>query len=170
MADGTLQPVMLAVLVLTPLALHEVLSTLTQAAQSATRAHRAPAQSSATRTSASQPSQVASPKSPALSPVPKRSNTSVPRPCSTKARAWSATMRRLLFISSANAGQWTTMARGSPANGGWYSAKSGPPRPSRKKGCISGGLPRDELREAAHGPEYVRVQLIVVRDEPETLL
>ena len=37
-ADGTLQPVMLAVLVLTPLALHEVLSTLTQAAQSATRA------------------------------------------------------------------------------------------------------------------------------------
>ncbi len=37
-ADGTLPPVMLAVLVLTPLALHEVLSTLTQAAQSATRA------------------------------------------------------------------------------------------------------------------------------------
>ncbi len=36
-ADGTLPPVMLAVLVLTPLALHEVLSTLTQAAQSATR-------------------------------------------------------------------------------------------------------------------------------------
>ncbi|MFT3859791.1 thiol reductant ABC exporter subunit CydC [Micropruina sp.] len=34
---GTLPPVMLAVLVLTPLALHEVLSTLTQAAQSATR-------------------------------------------------------------------------------------------------------------------------------------
>lgn len=37
-ADGTLAPVLLAVLVLTPLALHEVLSTLTQAAQSATRA------------------------------------------------------------------------------------------------------------------------------------
>ncbi|MFT3969573.1 MAG: thiol reductant ABC exporter subunit CydC [Micropruina sp.] len=37
-ADGTLPPVMLAVLVLTPLALHEVLATLTQAAQSATRA------------------------------------------------------------------------------------------------------------------------------------
>lgn len=36
-ADGSLPPVMLAVLVLTPLALHEVLSTLTQAAQSATR-------------------------------------------------------------------------------------------------------------------------------------
>lgn len=36
-ADGTLPPVMLAVLVLTPLALHEVLSTLTEAAQSATR-------------------------------------------------------------------------------------------------------------------------------------
>ncbi|MFT4296325.1 MAG: ATP-binding cassette domain-containing protein, partial [Micropruina sp.] len=37
-ADGTLPPVMLAVLVLTPLALHEVLATLTQSAQSATRA------------------------------------------------------------------------------------------------------------------------------------
>lgn len=37
-AAGTLEPVMLAVLVLTPLALHEVLSTLTQAGQSATRA------------------------------------------------------------------------------------------------------------------------------------
>lgn len=36
-ADGVLPPVMLAVLVLTPLALHEVLSTLTQAVQSATR-------------------------------------------------------------------------------------------------------------------------------------
>lgn len=37
-ADGSLPPVMLAVLVLTPLALHELLATLTQAAQSATRA------------------------------------------------------------------------------------------------------------------------------------
>lgn len=37
-AAGTLQPVMLAVLVLTPLALHEVLATLTQAGQGATRA------------------------------------------------------------------------------------------------------------------------------------
>ena len=37
-AAGTLPPVMLAVLVLTPLALHEVLTTLTQAAQSGTRA------------------------------------------------------------------------------------------------------------------------------------
>lgn len=37
-AAGTLPPVMLAVLVLTPLALHEVLSTLTQAAQTYTRA------------------------------------------------------------------------------------------------------------------------------------
>lgn len=37
-AAGTLPPVMLAVLVLTPLALHEVLNTLTQAAQTYTRA------------------------------------------------------------------------------------------------------------------------------------
>ncbi len=37
-AAGTLAPVMLAVLVLTPLALHEVLNTLTQAAQTYTRA------------------------------------------------------------------------------------------------------------------------------------
>jgi len=37
-ASGTLAPVMLAVLVLTPLALHDVMGTLTQAAQTATRA------------------------------------------------------------------------------------------------------------------------------------
>lgn len=40
-AAGTLPPVMLAVLVLTPLALHEVLNTLTQAAQIFTRARAA---------------------------------------------------------------------------------------------------------------------------------
>jgi thiol reductant ABC exporter CydC subunit len=40
-ASGSLPPVMLAVLVLTPLALHEVLSTLTLAAQTATRAQTA---------------------------------------------------------------------------------------------------------------------------------
>ena len=40
-ADGTLAPVMLAVLVLTPLALHEAMGTLTQAAQTNTRARAA---------------------------------------------------------------------------------------------------------------------------------
>jgi len=40
-AEGTLAPVMLAVLVLTPLALHEALSLLTQSAQTSTRARAA---------------------------------------------------------------------------------------------------------------------------------
>ena len=77
--------------------------------QPARRPHRAGrrplsscSQAAASRTSAHHCAQSASPKSPSLSPHPKRSNSSTSYPASASARACSAAILRALFISSAN--------------------------------------------------------------------
>src|SRR6185312_10285410 len=132
-------------------------------------------QAIAARMSSSHASNVASPKSPALSPHPRRSISSTPKPCAARRRDASATIGRHLFISSANAGTWTMRARSPPSEGARQMQRRSLPPTASWNGSARGGtlrpaLAANELHEAANGRERRAIDLVVLDLEPEAIL